>query len=247
VRITRRELLITAAAFVALPGRSIAGSGARSTISWPEFQSDMLALAKDKRDGSINQQTVAESGLLHLKQLDIDSADFKQSVDASYESGNRYWLWQRLIKQQNINGGILNIHGDHLVPLHDHPGATGMLRIISGETEVWQFDEVKAGKGKRENVKGSRSENAAEQDSVELVRFKHRVLRPGDTALLTPEEGNIHALRAASRQCSMLDFFIPPYVRSQRSWYEPLVNNWFDKEKITCRKISQDEFLLAQL
>jgi hypothetical protein len=43
-------------------------------------------------------------------------------------------------------------------------------------------------------------------------------------------------------ECRMLDFFIPPYQSSQRNWFEPLEANWFNEEKITCRKIPQHAF-----
>lgn len=202
-------------------------------ISWNQFQSQMIALAEEKN--SIDQKTLAKRGLQYLKQLDTNSAEFKRAVELSYETGNRYWLWQRMIKEQNINGGILNINQDQIVQLHDHPGAVGMVRIISGETEVWQFDQV-------HDVKASKGEN---QNLAELVRISHRILRAGDMVVLTPNKGNIHALRTISKECSMLDFFIPPYERSQRSWYEPLDNNWFEKEKVMCKKIPQHAYTKA--
>jgi hypothetical protein len=63
--------------------------------------------------------------------------------------------------------------------------------------------------------------------------------------VLTPQKGNIHALRAVSKQCRMLDFFIPPYQRSQRSWYVPLAENWFVEERVACRKIPQHAYTEA--
>lgn len=245
--VTRRELLFAAASAL-LAGRVNANGALQKTellkigtdavMSWPRFQSQMTALAEAYVRGSVNQQVVAERGILYLKQLGINTAEFRQAEDDAYESGNRYWLWQRLMKDKYINGGILNIDSKQPVQLHDHPGATGIVRIISGEMEVWQFDENKTGKE-------IRSKEAAEQAEVELVRVSYRVLKPGDLALLTPENGNIHALRSISRQCRMLDFFIPPYNRSQRSWYEPLNNNWYDKVNVACRKIPQDAFSMV--
>jgi len=135
------------------------------------------------------------------------------------------------MKAENINGGILNIDNKQVVQLHDHPGATGMVRIISGEVEIWQFDNS--------------TDNAATQDINELTRVSRNILRAGDVAVLTPDNGNIHALRSISKTCSMLDFFIPPYEKSQRNWFEPLEDNWFDKEKILCRRISQHVFMAA--
>lgn len=107
-----------------------------------------------------------------------------------------------------------------------------MVRIISGEVEAWQFDEIKQTAG-------------AEQGVAELTRVSRQILRPGDTAVLTPDKGNIHALRSISRGSRMLDFFIPPYKRSQRNWFEPLAENWFDMERLSCRKIPQHVYTKA--
>ena len=193
----------------------------------------MDALAESQSASSIDQQALITSGLQNLKQLDISSPQFLAAVDASYETGNRYWLWQRMIKAQNINGGILNINSEQLVQLHDHPGATGLLRIISGEVEVWQFD-VSADK-----------DTAAPPEMCELTRVAHEILRAGDMAVLTPDKGNIHALRSISEECRMLDFFIPPYEASQRNWYQPQLKDWFDQERILCRRIPQHAYMKA--
>jgi hypothetical protein len=231
--VTRRELLLAATAAL-LPAKVLAIAEQR-TISWSEFQDQMTALAASAANRDFDQRAVAESGMRYLKQLDIQSAEFKEAVDVSFETGNRYWLWQRMIKGQDINGGILNIDSGQLVQLHDHPGATGMVRIISGEVEAWQFDELTQDNGN--NGKGTDG-----QDITELTRVSHRILKAGDMAVLTPEKGNIHALRAVSKQCRMLDFFIPPYQRSQRSWYEPLTESWFNEERVACRKIPQHAY-----
>lgn len=246
--ISRREILLASLAAVMLPSGVIARADKSSfnadsfvddeSIDWAEFQQRMLELAETAVGSSDNKQAVSASGVQCLKRLNIHSTEFKAAQDEAYETGNRFWLWQRMIKQKNINGGILNIGSDQMVQLHDHPGATGLLRIVSGETEVWQFDERKV------DVRTSDENNEAPQ-VTELVRVSRRILKAGDTAVLTPEKGNIHALKAVSEQCSMLDFFIPPYERSQRSWYEPLEENWFDKEMLSCRKIPQHAYTRA--
>jgi len=241
--LSRRQLLLAAATAVLLPGRVSTAANQQNTgqqnssqqnradagaIDWPVFQQRMHALAEAQAASSIDQQALVVRGL-----KDISSPQFMVAVDAAYETGNRYWLWQRLVKEQNINGGILNINSAQLVQLHDHPGATGLLRIISGEVEVWQFDEP-ADPGA-----------ATSEELRELTRVSRKVLRAGDMAVLTPEKGNIHALRSISEECRMLDFFIPPYAASQRNWYQPQSENWFDKERILCRKIPQHAYMNA--
>jgi hypothetical protein len=231
--ISRRDFLLSsvlAALFsnhVSAHSHSLSNKDNRE-INWLEFQAMIISLAKDSH--RFDDKTLSDMGINFLKRLDVNSQTFKDAVAASYESGNRYWLWQRMIKLRDINGGILNIDNDQMVQLHDHPGATGLLRILSGEAEVWQFDEVKKNKFIKDH------------ESVELTLVSHHILRTGDTAVLTPNEGNIHALRSLSKECRMLDFFIPPYERGLRSWYEPVKENWFNDDKVNCRKISERSF-----
>ena len=92
---------------------------------------------------------MAAQGKQLLQQLDTTEQAFQTAVQAAYESGNRFWLWQRLTRASNINGGILTIEQGEDVPLHDHPGATGMVRVLTGEVEVWQFDRPAAMKQAR--------------------------------------------------------------------------------------------------
>jgi len=228
--INRRQILLAAASVALSPRAVFANNDEASKFGWSVFQQQMQQLADESLQARLSQKAVANLGLQYLKQLDIDSAEFKAAVDLSYESGNRYWLWQRMIKGQNLNGGILNIDREQLVQLHDHPGAIGMVRIISGEVEVWQFDELKP--NQREGTQGV----------AELKQFSRRTLKAGDMAVLMPDEGNIHALRCISKECRMLDFFIPPYQRSKRHWFEPLAENWFDEKVIACKKIPQQNF-----
>ena len=227
--IDRRTFMLTSLATVLMPRAVTAGTRADKSLSWTDYLTEMKQLASAYADKAITQGDMAARGVQLLQQLDVTDNDFQAAVQASYESGNRFWLWQRLTKESGINGGILNIGQDQDVPLHDHPGATGMVRILSGEVEVWQFDLA------------SMTTEPANNRAV-LERVTHRVMQPGDIAVLSPDSGNIHALRARSKTCSMLDYFIPPYVRRERSWFLPVDENWGDRSHISCQRIPEDDF-----
>lgn len=207
-QLMRRQLLIAAVTTALLPSEVLAGIETKKKLDWKEFKIQVSELANAYAHGSIKSETLSEKVIKILQMLDVSANDFKQGLDASYETGNRYWLWQRMIKQRNLNGGVLTIDNQQMVQLHDHPGATGIVRIISGEAEVWLFDEVKI--------------NKHELGIAQLNRVSRRILRAGDIAILTPHKGNVHALKSHSKECRMLDFFMPPYEKSQRSWFEPL-------------------------
>ena len=229
----RRDFLLASLAAALLPGTVTAAIRADSALTWPDYQSAMQQLAAAYADRTITQAAMAAQGIQLLQQLDTTEQAFQTAVQAAYESGNRYWLWQRLTRASDINGGILTIEQGEDVPLHDHPGATGMVRVLTGEVEVWQFDR-------------SVTSAAIETDAqAVLERVTHRILRPGDTALLSPERGNIHALRARSKTCSMLDYFIPPYQRSKRTWYQPVDNDWHNSTRISCHCVGEDNFYMS--
>ncbi len=229
---SRRQFLVSSGVLLAyglyaIPARSLAGIQ-NGDLSWEDFALKMQALA-DAAD-LLSSEQIAAQGLMHLQSLDISSPSFLDAVATAYESGNPFWLWQRMLKQHNLNGGILNIDASKTVQLHDHPGATGMLRIISGEAEVWQYNRASV------NSNSSLSQ-------LDLV--SHRILSAGDTAILTAHAGNIHALRSVSAECRMLDFFIPPYQRNKRTWYEPQEPDWQQRRTITCTAVSEHDYVMT--
>ncbi len=228
--INRREIITGLACLAALATRSnpAGAAQAKGKLEWSEFTEQMRDLARQFAAGQTGQQKMEQSGLALISRLDIDSTSFRQAENNSFESGNAFWLWQRMLRTRRLDGGILNIDQTRMIPLHDHPGATGMVRIISGEAEVWKFQ--------RDDNKKHQPGNA------ELKLVFHGILRPGDTATITPQNGNIHALRSLSKECRMLDFFIPPFDRRSLLYFEPDHNNWFDKTQIACRAIPRNEF-----
>lgn len=231
--IRRREFMFASFAAALLPGAVAAASRVPASLPWPDFDAAMQQLASAWTDRTISQADMAAQGIQLLRQLETTGPAWQAAIEAAWESGNRFWLWQRLTRKDDINGGVLTIEQGQDVPLHDHPGATGMVRVLAGELEVWQFDRTKTTK-------------TVEADSpAVLERVMHRVLRSGDTAVLSPQRGNIHALRARSKTCSMLDYFIPPYVRRERTWYEPLDSNWHNSPRISCRCIAENDFYMS--
>jgi len=229
--INRRHIIagfISVAAVMVKQDPLAAGIALPDKIEWKEFTARMKELSELFAVGGVDQRGMEQKGLQLISRLDIDAPSFDEAVNNSYESGNLFWLWQRMIKSGRLDGGILNIDRTQMIPLHDHPGATGMVRVISGETEVWKFERL--------------GTDVHQPGKAQLKLIFHGILRPGDTATVTPQNGNIHALRSVSEECRMLDFFIPPFERRDLLYFKPDDDNWFDKSQISCRAIPRTEF-----
>lgn len=225
----RREFIASTLALTAFPVSAAFNASEKTvglSLQWDEFCSQMFALADtvDEHDFK-NSRAVADRGMELLRQLDISSSGLQGAIENAYESGNEFWLWNRLIKEQKINAGILTVSRKP-VPLHDHPDAIGMLRILSGTVDIRQYDRI----------------GGISPDNTTLTLKHKQRLHEGDVAVLTPEIGNIHTLESVSDTCSMLDLFIPPYKKRDRHWYQPLDSNWRNKSTFSCKAIHENEF-----
>ncbi len=231
--IDRRQILLglVSLATLATAQSPLHAAMPAGTIEWPDFVERMKDLSRRFASGQVGPQAMEREGLALISRLDINAASFAQAEEQAYESGNAFWLWQRMIRTRRLDGGILNIDRTQMIPLHDHPGATGMVRLISGEAEVWTFERI----DKDRHAPGE----------AELKRVFRGILRPGDTASISPEGGNIHALRALSKECRMLDFFIPPFDRRTLLYFKPVADDWFDNAQVACRAIPRNEFVRA--
>ena len=231
--ISRRQMITGLVGLAALALRSdpLAAALPASKIEWPEFVAGMKDLSQRFAAHKLEQQQMEREGLALISRLDVNAASFARAQAQSFESGNAFWLWQRMIRSGRLDGGILNIDRSQMIPLHDHPGATGMVRVISGEAEAWTMTRI------------DKEPHAPGKASLKLV--SRRILRPGDMAMVTPENGNIHALRSVSKECRMLDFFIPPFDRRSLLFFRPVNDNWFDEKQISCRAIPRTLFTHA--
>jgi hypothetical protein len=103
---------------------------------------------------------------------------------------------------------LLGIHPLRPIPLHDHPGVTGVHRVLAGRLRIRHFelDEGPAPEGN-------------------LVRLEHSAggeYGSGDFDGLSPHSGNIHNLKATRSGAVLLSLQLPPCRVEEQHWYFPL-------------------------
>ena len=90
---------------------------------------------------------------------------------------------------------LLEFEPGEEIPLHDHPGMTGVVFCTIGHATVDHYDKI---------------EETAESGNLLLRHERHLEMTAGDSAALTIERGNIHCLKAREFT-RMIDVFTPPY------------------------------------
>ena len=106
------------------------------------------------------------------------------------------------------------------VPVHDHPGITIYMYVISGKLRIKSYNVV------------------GEQEGKKIFRqVVDNVLSAGESASLTPEHANVHSLTILEDDTQFIDAFAPPYACND-------IVNWYTLEAIP----GQDgDFLATQV
>jgi hypothetical protein len=128
------------------------------------------------------------------------------------------WGWKPYVSEPELNIGLLRIYKNNPIPIHDHPGASGVLLVLEGELKIDEFE----------------IEHVVENESIRLAnlsRNHQKNLKTSQFSIITPDEGNIHSLSTTSDVCTVLDVLLQPYDESKRTWYLP-VNEKISTENI---------------
>ncbi|MBD3670243.1 MAG: hypothetical protein HUJ29_05660 [Gammaproteobacteria bacterium] len=116
------------------------------------------------------------------------------------------WLWREFESADELIVGSIGLSSRQGIPIHDHPGSSGILLVFSGSVEVTQYQADPGSGGQR---------------MTELEVLRHQRYEIGDYVRFTESEGNIHSLQGSHRDCLLLDILVFPYRLNERRWYLP--------------------------
>lgn len=107
------------------------------------------------------------------------------------------------------SGGVL--------PLHDHPGMHGLVKVISGQVKIVSYsgvDHKPIPDGVRRTI-GSGNKN------IKTVRRHNDVVLSAEDgcSVLTPSVENFHEIRPVTPMAAFLDILAPPYENSSSCHY----------------------------
>ena len=120
------------------------------------------------------------------------------------------WGWQPYLDNRDVRIGLLTLDKNIPIPIHDHPGAVGMLVVLEGTVQINHYQLLNT-------VESDRFKTAQLQLLIEH-EFSAR-----QYAFILPNEGDIHSLESVTDSCVVLDMLLTPYDESQRRWYMPVV------------------------
>uniref|UniRef100_UPI00398E5DE9 2-aminoethanethiol dioxygenase-like n=1 Tax=Pristiophorus japonicus TaxID=55135 RepID=UPI00398E5DE9 len=126
--------------------------------------------------------------------------------------------YMHICETECFSMGVFLLQRGACIPLHDHPGMHGLLKVLYGNVAIKCFD-------KEEEDKGAAAGAAAlgVQFNPPLVQCQRAALRrsllhcsevlteTSGPCLLTPLHGNMHQIDALDGPAAFLDILAPPY------------------------------------
>jgi hypothetical protein len=204
IPIQRRAVLqCTMGAFWALSdslsslASSITENGSRR-LDWAEFIGKIATFAERRSRGDLNStafvRSVTELGTsLNLTDKELTGA--YSFIRKRQESIQSHFSLVEAHRQVTFDVVLLSLAPNYSIPLHDHPGRTGVSVCITGQAMIRNYDLI-----------GPRS-------SPVLKLRSHSIVRPSEAVGFTDTEGNIHTI-TAREHTDLVDIFSPPSPRN---------------------------------
>ena len=154
--------------------------------------------------------TLWKNNLMILKSLmdDIQIADLDISPylfsKRAFEAQNKApCTFINILEDKSFTISVFILDANYTMPLHDHPGMSGLLKVISGDVKIQSYSQIKL------PVELETNEN---QHELFVNPNEPKYLNSKtETQILGPLESNYHEITALNSPAAFMDILTPPY------------------------------------
>lgn len=108
--------------------------------------------------------------------------------------------YMHICETDHFSMGVFLLKTGASIPLHDHPGMHGMLRVLYGKVRVTCFDRL--------DPLGPAPVDALRRS---VLRSSGEYTEASGPCVLSPERDNLHQIDAVDGPTAFLDILAPPY------------------------------------
>ncbi|CAF93016.1 unnamed protein product, partial [Tetraodon nigroviridis] len=122
--------------------------------------------------------------------------------------------YMHICETEGFSMGVFLLKSGASIPLHDHPGMNGMLKVLYGKVSVCSYDKL----DDNLSVCPIPSQFEPPIAPFQTVSLRRTVFRSSaeytensGPCLLTPAQDNLHQINAVEGPAAFLDILAPPY------------------------------------
>lgn len=110
------------------------------------------------------------------------------------------------------------------LPLHDHPGMSGLLKVIHGKVRLSSYTEIEF-QPVPQHMAISKQTCLVSKKIKTVIKHPDMILSDSDECcVLCPNEGNIHEIHPLTEFAAFIDILVPPYGEKGCHYYQELVD-----------------------
>lgn len=152
--------------------------------------------------------------LSEVKASDLDLAPPRGDSPSYTVGGIRPPVtYMHICETEAFSMGVFLLRRGACIPLHDHPGMHGLLRVLYGRVRIACFDRMD-GVGAASSVSSSLPPQTDPEGSPLLRAVLRTVVEyTGDSGVcaLSPHRDNLHQIEAIDGPVAFMDILAPPY------------------------------------
>ncbi|XP_076856705.1 2-aminoethanethiol (cysteamine) dioxygenase a [Brachyhypopomus gauderio] len=160
----------------------------------------------------LDNQAALTALLTQIRAADLKIAPPKKGSKSTHNPPVTY---MHICETDTFSMGVFLLKRGASIPLHDHPGMNGMLKVLYGKVKIMCFD-------KSDKPPDPAAENETLFDpplspfqkdalSLSVPRSTGEFTQHSDPCVLTPVKNNIHQIDAVDGPAAFLDILAPPY------------------------------------
>ncbi|KAJ8396007.1 hypothetical protein AAFF_G00025390 [Aldrovandia affinis] len=153
--------------------------------------------------------------LTQISAADLKIAPKKNEMKSSSKSKSPSppVTYMHICETEAFSMGVFLLKSGASIPLHDHPGMNGMLKVLYGKVRIRCFDKL-------DNPSGAESEtqfnppllpNQKGSLTPSILRSAGEYTEGSAPCILTPLKDNLHQIDAVGGPAAFLDILAPPY------------------------------------
>ncbi|XP_068597408.1 2-aminoethanethiol (cysteamine) dioxygenase b [Brachionichthys hirsutus] len=172
--------------------RSSARSGEPAARSFQENHSELQGL------------------LTEVRAADLKLVPRRADARLPVRRGDPPVTYMHICETDHFSMGVFLLKTGASIPLHDHPGMHGLLRVLYGKARIRCFDRLqRPGGGGARGGAGTRGRTGALRHSV--LRSTGDYTEDSGPCVLYPDRDNLHQIDAVDGPTAFLDILAPPY------------------------------------
>ena len=170
---------------------------------WEQFHDDfeMHASHIDKLSKWVNH------AMLTLYSQLLNKSKYQHALErAKTEVIKNHNLVIPLFHNELLRANLISIDPGRSLPLHDHPGSSGSMMIISGDVRVVVCEQEKL-------------ITSSSLNTCMLTIVENKIFSTGETSCFTQDQHNIHSIEAVTDRVVIMVIHTSPFAANQQTYF----------------------------